>query len=304
MGLATSAISQEMLGIQNGFTTRTAGTGKSDFQSVYRNVVQNKAESMDSIFEEASSRYGGPVSLIKAVAKAESNFDTNAVSKAGAMGVMQLMPATAKSMGVTNPFDARQNIMGGTKCLKEHLDRFGGDVSLALAAYNAGPGSVQKYGGIPPYQETQNYVKKVFSYMNGSPIYTGKTVTTGGSGALSSLYGSSSYGSASNQLLSLYGSSAGSLGSLYGTSSDSSDGLLGGSYSQLAGLYGTSYNQLAGLYGLSGMGGMDMMGLLSSASEGDGDTVTLDKNSYASLIQLLRLQMMMNASREVGTISL
>ena len=296
MGLATSAISQEMLGIQNGFTTRTAGTGKSDFQSVYRNVAQNKAESMDSIFEEAAKTYG--------VAKAESNFDTNAVSRAGAMGVMQLMPATAKSMGVTNPFDARQNIMGGTKCLKEHLDRFGGDVSLALAAYNAGPGSVQKYGGIPPYQETQNYVKKVFSYMNGSPIYTGKTVTTGGSGALSGLYGSSSYGSASNQLLSLYGSSAGSLGSLYGTSSDSSDGLLGGSYSQLAGLYGTSYNQLAGLYGLSGMGGMDMMGLLSSASEGDGDTVTLDKNSYASLIQLLRLQMMMNASREVGTISL
>lgn len=304
MGLVTSAISQDMSGVQNGFMARSVGTGGSDFQSVYKNVAQGKTESMDSIFEEASARYGVPVSLIKAVAKAESGFDTNAVSKAGAMGVMQLMPATARSMGVTNPFDARQNIMGGTKCLKEHLERFGGDVSLALAAYNAGPNSVRKYGGIPPYKETQNYIQKVFSFMNGSPIYAGKTVNTGSANLLSGLYGSSSSGYGSDQLLSLYGSYANSVGSLSGLSSDSSSGLLGGSYGQLAGMYGTSYNQLAGLYGLSGAGSTDIVGLLSSAAEGDGDTVTLDKESYASLIQLLRLQMMMNAGREVGTISL
>ena len=302
MGLVTSAAAVNTQDRQNVYTamSQPEKTGES-FRSVYQSVVQGAPESMDTIFEEAASRYGVPLNLVKAVAKAESDFNPNVVSKAGAIGVMQLMPGTARSLGVTDPYDARQNIMGGTKYLRENLDRFGGNVSLALAAYNAGPNSVQKYGGIPPYQETQNYVKKVTSYMNGSPIYAGKMVSTNGS-SLASLGGS--YGLTSDQILSLYGTSAGSVGGLYGTSANSLYGLASGSSynSQLGSFYGTSYNQLAGLYGMSS-GSTDALGLMGTVSE-DGDTITIDKASYASLIQILRLQMMMNASREVGTITL
>lgn len=120
--------------------------------------------SMDAIFEEAASKYGVDANLLKAIGKAESAFDASAVSQAGAIGVMQLMPATAASLGVTNPYDARENIMGGASYIAGLLNRYGGDVKLALAAYNAGSGNVEKHGGIPPFKETQAYVRKVMEY--------------------------------------------------------------------------------------------------------------------------------------------
>ena len=121
---------------------------------------------LNSIFEEAASTFGVSVNLLKSIARAESNFNPNAVSHAGAVGIMQLMPATAASLGVSNSYDPRENIMGGAKLISQLLSKYNGNTSLALAAYNAGSGNVDKYGGIPPFTETQNYVKKVLSYMN------------------------------------------------------------------------------------------------------------------------------------------
>lgn len=102
-------------------------------------------------------------SLVKAIVSAESNFNPKAVSSKGAIGLMQLMPDTARSVGVINPFNPEENVSGGVTYLKQLLSQFGGDVSLALAAYNAGPGAVKQHGGIPPFNETQNFVNKVLS---------------------------------------------------------------------------------------------------------------------------------------------
>lgn len=122
------------------------------------------ASPFDEVIQEAARRHGVDPDLVRAVIKVESNFDPQAVSHAGAKGLMQLMDATAASLGVENSFDAAQNIEGGVAYLAQQLQRFHGDVRLALAAYNAGPGAVQQYAGPPPFAETQMYIRRVLSY--------------------------------------------------------------------------------------------------------------------------------------------
>ncbi len=132
--------------------------------SLNSNSLSGRIEQYMPIIQDAARKYGIPENLIKSVIRTESAGKHDAVSPVGAKGLMQLMDGTAGDMGVKDPFDPEQNIMGGTKYLKYLMDRFENDTETALAAYNAGPGNVEKYGGIPPFNETQNYVKKVLNY--------------------------------------------------------------------------------------------------------------------------------------------
>lgn len=125
---------------------------------------ETRDASIEAAVRQAASRYNLSPDLIRSVIRAESNFQPTAVSSAGAMGLMQLMPDTARDLGVTNAFDVRQNVDGGARYLRQMLDRFKGDLKQALQAYNAGPGAVEQYKGDVPFAETRQYVKRVLNY--------------------------------------------------------------------------------------------------------------------------------------------
>ncbi len=158
----TTFMNPQGIVVQQQPATVISGTAVSPAQLFSSSHTTAPAD-LEPIFEQASNQYGVRKDLLMAVARAESNFNPSVVSSAGAIGVMQLMPDTAKSLGVNDPYDATQNIMGGARYLANLLSEYNGDISLALAAYNAGSGNVAKYGGIPPFKETQNYVNKILA---------------------------------------------------------------------------------------------------------------------------------------------
>lgn len=193
-------------------------TASAGFSAVLRGSLSASAD-LDGIFTQASETYDVPENLLKAVAKAESGFNANATSGCGAMGIMQLMPATAKSLGVTDAYNPYQNIMGGARYLSRLLKNYNGNTTLAVAAYNAGGGAVAKYNGVPPYAETRAYVKKVLDYagmdltagsVSDSSGTSGSAAASAAGEAIAGLSGGSSSGSADTALLSSLLSAAGS----------------------------------------------------------------------------------------------
>ncbi len=164
---AAPVIDSDLLTIENKNTNTKYPLVSGSYESVYPRLSQTQIQELmpriNSAIDTYSKSYGLDPELIRAVIKEESGFQPFALSTSGAMGLMQLMPGTAEGLGVNDAYNIEQNILGGTQYLYYQLKEFDGDLSLALAAYNAGPNAVKKYDGIPPYEQTQNYVKKVLN---------------------------------------------------------------------------------------------------------------------------------------------
>lgn len=284
-----------------------ADTG-SVFSALLRNSIPESAKSTDYdvIFQRAAKQYGVPVSLLKAVAKAESNYNPGAVSRCGALGVMQLMPATAKGLGVTDPLDPEQNIMGGAKYLSDKLRQYDGSVELALAAYNAGSGNVAKYGGVPPFEETQNYIGRVLRYAG---MASGAVVPAASgaadSAAQTSLYalnllggdGSSSGDSAGTNLFSSLSGGVSSLADLYSLGLLGNDGSSSGTL--LSSLSGSA-SPLTSLYALRMLENTDSSGgtqNMFAGMPGASGTAGLTSQNYLSLLQLVASQMQLGSAQ-------
>ena len=177
--------------------TNTAGTY---FSNYINQESQEYGNYLEQIFQKASDTYHVSKDLLKAMAKAESNFRADATSHCGAMGIMQLMPGTAASLGVTDAYNPEQNIMGGAQYISRLLEKYNGNLSYAVAAYNAGSGNVDKYGGIPPFNETQNYVVKVLRYLEEGVAIPNSSVTGTGIDAASVWSSSQTEGTSGNTL--------------------------------------------------------------------------------------------------------
>lgn len=149
-----------LTGIKNKFNALKAANIGTEIPNVDRNAPKAQILSM---IDKVAQKHGVDEKLVRALVRQESGFNPNATSHCGAMGLMQLMPSTAKSLGVIDAYNPVQNVEGGVKYLKSMLNKYNGNVILALAAYNAGPGAVDKYGKVPPYAETQNYVKSILA---------------------------------------------------------------------------------------------------------------------------------------------